>query len=101
MIDARFPGIVRRDAPVWDEYADALDLDTLTREQSHCSPCGESFDGSPELCPSCGEDTLITTWGDAQAERFLNGDRYATAAGAADVAGWAPLARYIGGTVRP
>lgn len=97
----RFPGILRQRSPRWDEYDDALDLDELTREQSHCSPCGESFDGSPELCPSCGEDTLITTWGDAQAERFWSGDCYATAAGAADVDGWAPLARYIGRTVRP
>ncbi len=95
MSAARLPGILRRRAPEWGEHADALDLDELTREQSHCSPCGESFDGSPDLCPSCGEDTLITTWGDAQAERFLSGDRYTTAEGRADVAGWAPLARYL------
>ena len=95
MSAARLPGIVRQRAPAWGEHADALDLDELTREQSHCSPCGESFDGSPDLCPSCGEDTLITTWGDAQAERFLSGDRYTSAEGRADVAGWAPLARYL------
>jgi hypothetical protein len=100
-VSPRFPGILRQRAPGWDEYDDALDLDEFTREQSHCSPCGESFDGSPELCPSCGGDTLITTWGDAQADRFLSGDRYATAAGRADVDGWAPLARYIGRTVWP
>ncbi len=95
MTTPRLPGIVRQRAPAWGDYADALDLDELTREQSHCSPCGESFDGSPDLCPSCGEDTLITTWGDAQAERFLSGDRHTTAEGRADVAGWAPLARYL------
>lgn len=93
----RFPGILRQRAPELDEYSGALDLDELTREQSHCGSCDESFDGSPELCPSCGGDTLITTWGDAQAERFLSGERY-TAAGRADVDGWAPLARYINAT---
>lgn len=87
---SRFPGIVRQPAPQW-EHDGPLDLDELTCEQSHCSPCGDSFDGSPELCPSCGEDTLITTWGDAQAERFWSGERYSSDS----TLGWRPFGRYL------
>lgn len=44
----------------------------------HCTACGTEHDGTPSnaVCPACGQDTLITTWGSEQAERFRTGERY-------------------------
>lgn len=55
---------------------EAVGLSEWIEPQSHCGACAESCDGSPDLCPSCHTDNLITTWGYAQAERWQTGERY-------------------------
>lgn len=57
----------------------------------HCGSCrAENPPCEADVCPACGaEGTLISTWGDEQAERYRTGERYDpnSAAGRADIAG--------------
>lgn len=47
----------------------------------HCDDChAENPPQEPDRCPECGhEGTLISTWGEAQAERYRTGERYDSA----------------------
>ncbi len=47
-----------------------------------CNGCGDSHGGEHQLCPSCGEDNAITTWGVDQFARWSTGERYAANDGA-------------------
>lgn len=44
----------------------------------HCTSCGaENPSQGPDRCPQCGRtNCLISTWGEAQAERYRTGERY-------------------------
>lgn len=53
-----------------------VDLSEWMKPESHCSGCEESFDGLPALCPRCSGDSLVSTWGRAQAARWRSGERY-------------------------
>lgn len=56
---------------------EAVDLAEWIAPMSMCSGCGKEHEGHiPGNCPSCNTDSLITTWGEAQAERWRTGDRY-------------------------
>lgn len=58
-----------------------------------CNGCGEAHAGDHHLCPGCDHDSAITTWGDAQYERWLSGERYAANGGRGhpDLASGPPL----------
>ncbi|MFK5950961.1 MAG: hypothetical protein QM500_19590 [Methylococcales bacterium] len=44
----------------------------------HCMSCeAENSPQKEDVCPLCGEEShLISTWGEWQAERLRNGERY-------------------------
>jgi len=52
----------------------------------HCSGCGGEFGPQQaDSCPVCKPGPgLISTWGEAQAERYRSGERYTTPAGERD-----------------
>lgn len=60
----------------------------------HCDSCDEEFPAQEEdKCPECGATgCLISTWGEAQAERYRSGERYndANILGRLDIAGVVP-----------
>lgn len=91
--DERIPHLLSVPAGVrflsMEPLLETVDLSEWIAPTSHCGECGEETDGAPALCPSCGQDSLITTWGDEQGERYRTGERYdrASAAGRADVDG--------------
>lgn len=62
-----------------------VDISRWVAALSICKSCNDEHEGYvPGPCPSCGTDSLITTWGDDQAERLRSGDRYLTPAGEDD-----------------
>jgi protein gp37 len=55
----------------------AVDLSQWLGVLSICKSCEAEHDGHvPGACPSCGVDSLITTWGEWQAQRLRTGERY-------------------------
>jgi len=69
-----------------------VDLSEWLECLSICKACGDEFVGHvPETCPACGRDSLITTWGYAQAERLRSGDRYLTTEGERDQREGSPI----------
>ena len=87
--DARIPELLKVPARVrflsCEPLLEGVDLSEWIAPQSHCAACGESCDGSPDICPHCETDNLVTTWGHAQAERWHSGERYEdTAQGQSD-----------------
>lgn len=78
--EERIPHLLRVPARVrflsCEPLLEAVDLSEWIAPQCHCGRCSESFDGNHGLCPNCGEDSLITTWGYDQAERWQTGERY-------------------------
>lgn len=77
--EARVPELLEIPARVrflsCEPLLEPLDLEAWIAQQSNCRRCG-SFDGFHVLCPRCGEDSLISTWGDAQHARWESGERY-------------------------
>jgi hypothetical protein len=77
-----------------------VDLDRWLEPLDHCNHCGGGpYPAHPrnEVCPSCGTDGLITTWGAAQAERWETGERYDqnSVEGRADLAGTSPMIDWV------
>jgi hypothetical protein len=74
-----------------------VDLARWIERIDHCKACGaENPPQGPDRCPECGESgTLISTWGEAQAERFRTRGRYTTKEGARDVAGTTPRIDWV------
>lgn len=76
-----------------------LDLSYWIERYDHCADCGE--DSSPQtddVCPKCGaEGTLVSTWGQAEADRLLSGERYDvdSTIGAADIEGTTPRINWV------
>lgn len=69
----------------------ALPVESLGERIDHCSGCGGEFPPQKDdVCPVCQPGPgLISTWGEAQAERYRTGERYDpdSAAGCADLEG--------------
>lgn len=54
-----------------------VDLSEWMAPMSTCGSCNAVHAGEPDVCPSCGRDDLITTWGAQEHEDLLSGARYA------------------------
>jgi protein gp37 len=80
--DARIQALLS--VPAWLRWAShepatgPVDFSPWIVKIDHCKGCGEEFQekGHLKVCPKCGEDSLITTWGEGQAARLRSGERY-------------------------
>lgn len=101
--DKRIPDLLATPAAVRFVSAEPLlgpiDFAEWIERIEHCGGCGaESGPTEEDRCPKCGaENVLITTWGEEQAERYRNGDRYDedNAAGRADIEGTSPTIDWL------
>lgn len=80
--DERIPLLLQTPAEVrfisYEPALGPLDLSPWIQRVDHCGGCGaENPPVETSVCPSCGRaDDMITTWGDAQADRYRTGARY-------------------------
>ena len=76
--DERIPWLVQTPARVrflsCEPLLEAVDLGNWIGRIDHCVSCGaENPPQGPDICPSCGaEGSLVSTWGDEQAELYPN-----------------------------
>lgn len=84
--DERIPVLLQTPAALrWVSYEPALgavDFAEWIGPHTCCNGCGDVTPGDHHLCPSCGQDNAITTWGDAQLGRWESGERYTANGGA-------------------
>ena len=93
--DERIPHLLRVPAPVrflsLEPLLGPVDLGQWIERIDHCNECGmESAPHVDDVCPHCHEEGhTISTWGEAQAERYRTGERYddESALGRADLDG--------------
>lgn len=82
-----------------------LDLAPLVAMRSICNGfggCDAEHDGHvPDPCPSCGRGCLITTWGDAQAERLRTGERTDEDVKSGSLLSWVVVGGESGPRARP
>lgn len=58
------------------KLSDKIEFQAKHEIYSVCCSCGTEHDGHiPGVCPSCGDDSLLTMWGDDQARRWREGRR--------------------------
>lgn len=101
--DERVPDLLATPAAVRFVSAEpllgAIDFDEWVERIDHCgSCCAENAPQDDDRCLSCGaKNTLISTWGAEQAERYRTGERYDddSSAGRADIAGTSPIIDWI------
>ena len=93
--DARIPWLLKVPAIVrglsMEPLLGPVDLDDWIGRIDHCESCGAENEATgPDVCPTCGSTAgMISTLGEAQAERFRTGERYDedSADGRRDIAG--------------
>lgn len=70
-------GIVRREEAQGSAMGDEVKVrrTCLGFERSYCASCDEDFEGSPELCPGCSKDSLVTVYTPGQLKRVRAGER--------------------------
>jgi protein gp37 len=73
----RLPAAVRYTS--YEPACGPVDLSRWIERIDHCNHCMAEFEPQvDDRCPECGrEGTLISTWGEVQAERYRNGERQA------------------------
>lgn len=80
--DERIPELLRTPAAVrflsCEPLLGAVDLDAWIKRVDHCGSCNaKHLPQADDRCLKCGAtSTLISTWGDEQYCRYLNGTRY-------------------------
>lgn len=80
--DVRVPVLARVPAAVRflsvEPMIGPVDLAPWLESIDHCRNCDEEYPAHPrnDVCPGCGQDQLITTWGEEQAERYRTSERY-------------------------
>src|SRR5262245_41228561 len=98
--DERVPWILRCKAAVrgvsCEPMTGPVDFSRWIAPVSRCQSCEAEHQGQPHTCPSCGNDALITLWGEDQLGRARSGERYASG-GPHDRDDGPPLDWIIGG----